>query len=220
MAEILDRSLDGLRPTLPLDAMRRVAVHEAGHALWNLTSTLINRPIAMDSITPRADGSLGFVAPQRDDTLLMTRARLEEEIRIILAGRAAEDVVFGPDGIGTGAGGPAGSDLEVASRLVRRRLTQVGFSESSLLWVDWQPHDHARGLTAEAVRNLPLGESLLEEARIMLDRLYAEATGRLAAHRPSLDVSSPCSSSIRVSLDDLRSVVPTADGIDSEVVDD
>jgi ATP-dependent Zn protease len=190
VAEITNKSPDGLGIVLSPDAMHRVAVHEAGHALVAMTGTTRDQDIAMISITPRADGTLGFVARGPDEFAYTTRDRMEEHVRVMLGGRAAEDVVFGTDQVSGGAGGSAGSDLARASQTVLWMLTVFGFSEAGgLLWVDWQPDEAARHATASAVRNLPMGDEILKEARLTLGRLYAETLERLISHRHALDLA-------------------------------
>jgi ATP-dependent Zn protease len=188
LAEITDRPPAGLELQLSDGAMRRVAVHEAGHALLTLTAPLGAAGLSWASITPRANGSLGFVARGPDEQLFSTHAEMEENTRMILAGRAAEEVVFGRASISTGAGGPGNSDLAAASRTVMRMLTQFGFSEASgLLWVDWRADGEPMAVTAEAIRNLPLGNEILHEARSTLERLYGETIERITTHRAALD---------------------------------
>lgn len=186
-AEITNRPPDPLQQVLAPEAMRRVAVHEAGHALMLMAGPRGAAALTWVSITPRANGTLGFVAQMPDESVFSTHAELEESIRVILGGRAAEEMVFGRAAITTGAGGGEASDLAVASRLALRMLTQFGFSEASgLLWLDWRGDGQPRAMTAEAIRNLPLGDEILHETRRTLDRLYGETIERLRAHQAAL----------------------------------
>ena len=52
------------------------------------------------------DGSLGFVAAVPNERHVSTRRTMLEELETVLAGRAAEEIVYGADEIGGGAGGP------------------------------------------------------------------------------------------------------------------
>lgn len=187
-AEIAHQPPKELRTELGAEAMRRIAVHEAGHAVMLMTGPRGVAAVSYVSITPRADGALGFVAPAPDETVFQTRTELEESIRVLLAGRAAEELIFGPDGISTGAGGNAASDLAIASRLALRMLTEFGFSAAcGLFWVDCQPDGSSRDMKAKAFDNLALGDGLLQEARVVLDRLYGEALERLRRNEARLD---------------------------------
>jgi cell division protease FtsH len=79
------------------------------------------------SISPRLDGSLGFTASMPANTRALTRASMLERLQTLLAGRAAEEVVFGADDIGAGSGGPGtNNDLAVATRLANRHCLPVG----------------------------------------------------------------------------------------------
>ena len=83
-----------------------MAVHEAGHAVAQLLSSNEGRHLVFATIIPRLDGTLGFVASVPADTDVFTRRTMLERLGTILAGRAAEEIVFGADDVGAGAGGP------------------------------------------------------------------------------------------------------------------
>ena len=101
----------------PMATRRRIAVHEAGHAVaaWQLAR---DRFVAV-SIVEASDTHGATTMVSRDGALL-ARAEIEDEVVIALCGRAA-DVVVG-DGANAGAGGAgyagASSDLSVATRLL------------------------------------------------------------------------------------------------------
>ena len=87
-----------------------------GHALARLTSSSKGDDLQFMTIMPRLDGFLGFVASVARDGNVQTRRTMIEELEVALAGRAAEEVVFGADDVGAGAGGPSStSDLAVAT---------------------------------------------------------------------------------------------------------
>jgi ATP-dependent Zn protease len=214
VAEITNRPPDGYGRALTEDAMRRVAVHEAGHALVTLTGPFGDRDITMISITPRSDGTMGFVARSPEDLGYVTRDMMEENVRIILGGRAAEEIMYGPDRISCGAGGTAVSDLAKATQNVLRMLTEFGFSKSGgLFWLEWQARGNPSEVTAEAIRNLPKGNEILNEARETIDRLYGEARERLAAHRGALDrIVELLIERQELAPDELRGVLSGSDG--------
>lgn len=100
-----------------------VAYHESGHAL---VAELVPHadPVAKISIVPRGRGALGFTMQMpTEDRYLMTREELEDRIAVMLGGRAAEQTVFGS--ISTGAS----DDIQRASELARRMVTEFGMSE-------------------------------------------------------------------------------------------
>ena len=107
--------------------MRRVAIHEAGHALARLSSSTQGEEMSFATIVPRLDGTLGFVASVPDDTNTMTRRTMLEYLQTALAGRAAEEIEFGSDDVGSGAGGPSpSSDLAAATRFATLDRVPVG----------------------------------------------------------------------------------------------
>jgi cell division protease FtsH len=119
------------------EEVRRVAVHESGHAVAACLGSERGNDITFLTIVPRADGSLGFLARMPSARVLLTRREYIERIEVMLAGRAAEEIVFGADGITGGAGGgDVSSDLAVATQAALRLVTQYGLGPGdSLLWL-------------------------------------------------------------------------------------
>jgi AAA+ superfamily predicted ATPase len=163
------RQRDGLF-RLSADDMRRVAVHEAGHALSAFLGGKDGTPPAYVSIIPRADGSLGFTATVPTDSMLLTRAQIDARLRTMLAGRAAEELVFGADDVSSGAGGGESSDLAAATRLAASVVCTTGLGpKSSLRWT-----------AAPSVEQFPEVDQLLAQA-------YREILGVLKANRAALE---------------------------------
>ena len=100
---------------------RVIAYHEAGHALvqQKLPHTT---PVLKVTIIGRGMAG-GYMWPLDKDSMLRSRSEMEEEISVALAGRAAEELVFG--NITTGAS----NDLEQVTRIARRMVTVLGMSE-------------------------------------------------------------------------------------------
>jgi AAA+ superfamily predicted ATPase len=158
-------------PRLVAEEMRRVAVHEAGHTLARLLSASKGEDITFVTIIPRLDGTLGFVASVPLEGQVMTRRRVLERIETCLAGRAAEEVVYGSDDVGLGAGGSdASSDLAVATRIATMLICQSGLGdEGSLHWTE--------SPTAAQERQI---DGLLQKA-------YAGIVARLQSNRALFD---------------------------------
>lgn len=162
-------------PMLSPAEMRRVAVHEAGHTVGRLISSTQGRDLTFATIAPRLNGSLGFTAAMPDTTRVLTRRSLLEQLEVVLAGRAAEEVVFGADEIGAGAGGPdSDCDLAVATRMATLIVCQSGLSGDGLLRWSAQPtfgqEEKIDELLREAYRSI---RGRLLERRALLDHIAA-----------------------------------------------
>jgi cell division protease FtsH len=123
--EALERIIAGPeRKSRVINAKERriIAHHEAGHALVRKLLPLAD-PVQKVSIVARGM-ALGYVmALPRGDQVLHRKAKFETELSVILAGRAAEVLVF--EDVTTGAS----DDLEKATNLARAMVTQYGMSE-------------------------------------------------------------------------------------------
>ncbi|HEX7117327.1 MAG TPA: ATP-dependent metallopeptidase FtsH/Yme1/Tma family protein [Longimicrobiales bacterium] len=152
---------------------RIVAYHEAGHALAGVIC-VPEDGLHKVTIQPRGQAmGVAHFAPE-DDRHLHTRRYLEGQIVKGLAGRAAEEIVFGPDRITGGAE----NDLDHVNRIARRMVYRLGMGESSgLLVSDGQPGS----LSSEAQATMDA------EVRALLARLYDRARDIVATHRAALD---------------------------------
>ncbi len=104
------------------DEKRRVAYHEAAHALvaYSLPNT---DPVHKVSIIPRGVAALGYTMQRPSgDRYLMTQAELEAQMQVLLAGTLAEQITFSD--ISTGAQ----NDLERASAIARSMVLEFGMS--------------------------------------------------------------------------------------------
>ncbi len=112
------------RPPLSNEKDRRItAFHEAGHAL---VSFLIPDAMALlkTTIIPRGRAlGVAFYMP-KDDSLHQSRKQLEAFIRVGLAGRIAEEIVF--DDVTTGAA----NDIQQVTQIARRMVKMFGMSDS------------------------------------------------------------------------------------------
>ena len=102
---------------------RAVACHECGHAI---VAQLVPHadPVSKVSIVPRSRGALGYTLQMpAEDRYLLTREELEDRLAVMLGGRAAEKIVF--QTISTGAS----DDIQHATELARRMVTEFGMSE-------------------------------------------------------------------------------------------
>jgi cell division protease FtsH len=100
------------------------AYHEAGHALVALHVPKTD-PLHKVTIIPRGR-ALGVTMqlPERDH-LSHTKQYLESRLAILFGGRIAEEIIFGPDNVTTGAA----SDIQVATQMARGMITAYGMSD-------------------------------------------------------------------------------------------
>ncbi len=125
--EAIDRIQLGLKKegrVMTEDEKRRVATHEAGHALVAL-SMKHGDPVHRVTIIPRSIGALGATLQlPTEERYLMTRDELRDRICVLLGGRAAEEI-FCLD-VSTGAE----DDLTRATELARQMICRFGMSDA------------------------------------------------------------------------------------------
>jgi cell division protease FtsH len=103
---------------------RRVAVHEAGHALVAFHCPDA-QPVAKISIIPRGKAALGYTLQlPEEESFLMTRSELLDRIAVSMGGRAAELEVLGEESSG------AQNDLETATDIARSMVARFGMSKA------------------------------------------------------------------------------------------
>ncbi|MBT8002709.1 MAG: ATP-dependent zinc metalloprotease FtsH, partial [Rhodospirillales bacterium] len=106
------------------DEKELTAYHEAGHALVGIYMPKSD-PLHKVTIIPRGR-ALGVTMslPERDK-YTYSKMELESKLAMMFGGRAAEEIVFGPENITTGAG----NDIKEATSMARRMVTEYGFSD-------------------------------------------------------------------------------------------
>lgn len=120
---MLGRARDSL--VLSEDERRLTAYHEAGHAVVGLSIPSLD-PVHKVTIIPRGQ-ALGVTASlPEEDRHAHTRAWLDGQLAMLLAGRAAEAMTFGEDQVTTGAG----NDIERATQIARQMVVRYGMSEA------------------------------------------------------------------------------------------
>lgn len=101
-----------------------VSFHEVGHALATATQKH-TQPVHKITIVPRTMGALGYTMqmPEEEERYLMSKDEILDQITVLLAGRAAEELVFNVKTTG------ASNDIERATELARNMITQYGMSD-------------------------------------------------------------------------------------------
>lgn len=160
---------------------RIVSYHEVGHALVSALQK-DSEPVQKITIVPRTMGALGYVMQTpEEEKFLNTKKELEAMLVGMLAGRAAEEIVF--DTVTTGAA----NDIEKATSIARAMITQYGMSEKFGLiglesiqnrYLDGRPVTNCGQETASEIDT---------EVMKILKNSYEEAKRLLREHRSSLD---------------------------------
>lgn len=160
---------------------RIVSYHEVGHALVSALQK-DSEPVQKITIVPRTMGALGYVMhTPEEEKFLNTKKELEAMLVGMLAGRAAEEIVF--DTVTTGAS----NDIEKATSIARAMITQYGMSDKfGLIGLESVQH---RYLDGRAVMNCgqETASEIDKEVMKMLKEAYEEAKRLLSEHRTSLD---------------------------------
>jgi len=100
-----------------------VAYHEVGHALVSAMQKDC-QPVHKITIVPRTMGALGYTMQMpEEERYLMTKNEMLAEITVLLAGRAAEEIIFQESTTG------AANDIERATKLARNMVTRYGMSD-------------------------------------------------------------------------------------------
>ncbi|GGH17390.1 hypothetical protein GCM10007036_18790 [Alsobacter metallidurans] len=159
------------RRSLVLDAgeLQLVAVHEAGHALCATLLPAADR-VHSATIVPHG-GALGMVMrlPEKD-RLCVPLDKLRADLVVAMGGRAAEEAVFGPDKVTTGAA----SDIAFATDLATRMVTEWGMSA-------------ATGKIKVTLRDGDLPQSVRDEVRALVEQAYRAARLIVDDRRDALD---------------------------------
>ena len=160
---------------------RIVSYHEVGHALVSALQKDAE-PVQKITIVPRTMGALGYVMQTpEEEKFLNTKSELDAMLVGLLAGRAAEEIVF--DTVTTGAS----NDIERATKLARAMVTQYGMSEKfGLMGLESIQHKYLDGRAVLNCGEETAGE-IDKEVMKMLKSAYEEAKYLLTENREALD---------------------------------
>jgi cell division protease FtsH len=148
---------------------RLVAVHEAGHALCACLLPASDK-VHSATIIPHGQ-ALGLVMRLPDhDRFCIPVEKLEADLIVAMGGRAAEEVVFGPKKVTTGAA----SDIAHATNIVTKMVTEWGMSP-------------AIGMVRVARSGDSLPREVEQEIRRIIDEMYAAAKTCIEDNRDALD---------------------------------
>ena len=146
---------------------RAVALHEAGHALIGHLLMPECR-LARVSILPAGRGAAGYSLMIPDERRLSDKKRLESQICVLLAGRAAELMALGEEAVTTGAS----NDLARAAEIAMAMVSELG--------MDGEP--------AVCMKALGMaGQEAQQAGRRLLGRLFDSTMDLLRDHRAALE---------------------------------
>ncbi|WLI14802.1 MULTISPECIES: ATP-dependent zinc metalloprotease FtsH [Pseudomonas] len=167
------------------DERRVVAYHEMGHALAASSLPAMD-PVHKVSIVPRAIGSLGYTLQRpTEDHFLISCQTLKDRIVVLMAGRAAEDLVYGQ--ISTGAADDLGRATDIARQLITRfgmspELGQSVLEKQTPTYLgDRMATMGEKDYSEQTAREIDLG------IRALLDEAYQRAKALLQSRRADLD---------------------------------
>lgn len=112
------------------DQLKITAWHEAGHAL---VGTLLGQEVTKVTILPSSSGAGGFTIFNPSKLGMYSKQELENNVRALYAGRAAEELLVGPENITTGAS----NDIERATVMINQIVSKYGMCDSGLTVLDY-----------------------------------------------------------------------------------
>lgn len=159
------------------------AYHESGHAL---TAKMLPHADPVHKISVVSRGmALGWTLPlPREDRHLWTRAQLDDKLAVTLGGRAAEEITFGE--VTTGAQ----NDLEEATKLARKMVTEYGMSERLGPRTFGQRQELVflgREISEQRDYSDKIAQEIDEEVHNIIQRAYNTAKKILTANKEKLN---------------------------------
>ncbi|HSO79512.1 MAG TPA: ATP-dependent metalloprotease, partial [Chromatiaceae bacterium] len=146
------------------------AYHEAGHCI---IGRLVpdHDPVHKVSIIPRGRAlGVTLFLPEKD-RYSMTKRQLESQISTLFGGRLAEELIFGPESVTTGAS----NDIERATEIARNMVTRWGLSDGlgPLAYSDDEGEVFlGRSVTQTSKISARTARSIDQEIRAIIDRNY------------------------------------------------
>ena len=160
---------------------RIVSYHEVGHALVAALQKH-SQPVSKITIVPHTSGALGYTMQMpEEEKFLSSREELIVELQTMLGGRAAEQVVFGIATTG------ASNDIERATELARKMVTQYGMSDKlGLMALSTVSNPYLVGSTMMNCADSTSSAADEEIHKLLMD-CYEDAKRLLIEHRALLD---------------------------------
>jgi cell division protease FtsH len=156
------------------------AYHEAGHAVVALHEEESD-PIHKATIIPRGR-ALGMVMRLPEgDRISVSKAKLKADLAVAMGGRIAEELIFGPEKVTTGAS----SDIRQATDMARRMVTEWGMSDKlGPILYSANQEEVFLGHSVSQTKNLSDDTAAIidSEIKAIVERAYARSTEVLTTH--------------------------------------
>lgn len=158
----LDRTILGSssRALLDIETKRRVAIHEAGHAI--VASLTKPGSVRKATIIPRGE-ALGYVAPIPNELHLSTTSDLLDRVAMVLAGGVAERLVLGEHSIGVS--GDVQQAKHIIEQMVDTGMLQDGFT------LTFNKQDKEAKMQELFEKGLTKAEFLINDHKLQYQRL-------------------------------------------------
>jgi len=153
----LDRVLFGLPGTIieKDKELRNTAYHESGHAFIQYFYRSVLKKIYKLTIIPHGK-ALGFLMPENSDKKSITKAQIEADIQVCLAGRLAEEIFFGSENVTSGCSSDLSQARSKAEHYVLYGMSNYGFSSTT---------------NVSEIRSEQEKTKIQEEVKILIDKM-------------------------------------------------
>jgi cell division protease FtsH len=173
---------DGKKP----ERQKLVAYHEAGHAIMGLLLPDYDM-VTKVTIIPRSSGAGGFTlftpTEERLESGMYSKKYLCSQLAVALGGRCAEEIIYGPSMITTGAS----NDLQQVRNVARRMVAQWGFANEAMgrAPVAWEGTES--GIMAPRVASDETEDAMDEQVTLLVKCAYETTMNTLNKNRAFLD---------------------------------
>ena len=160
---------------------RIIAYHEVGHALVAALEKH-SQPVSKITIVPHTSGALGYTMQMpEEEKYLKTSDELRTELRTLVGGRAAEELVFGVQTTG------ASNDIQRATALARNMVALYGMSDALGLMAPATVSNQYLSDQSYLDCSQETSAAVDKEVQNILSTCYNQAKGLLEANRNLLD---------------------------------
>ena len=160
---------------------RLIAYHEVGHALVAALEK-DSQPVSKITIVPHTSGALGYTMQMpEEEKYLHTSQELMTQLRTLVGGRAAEQVVFGVQTTG------ASNDIQRATTLARNMVTLYGMSDALGLMAPGTVGNQYLDVQTYLDCSQETSAQVDKEVQALLNNAHAQTMQLLQDHRELLD---------------------------------